>query len=567
MKVAKVKNLECVPHATDECCVRCIGNDTKKFIDKPGLCPKIAVSGGGGGNASSCATTNDCAHDYHCTGIEKCCRNKCGKLSCLTPLNVTIPIDQCPFECGPNSRCKYLEEESQHRCICLEGFTSIDPMQGCQPNKPTKTHQCDFHNQTTYSIGEHFEHQCEQCVCTEALEVECKPKCVQFNESELPANCQLVPDSGDPICCKKRICEVIPESTRQPAIHNGCYHLNHTYSVNETFHLGCELKCLCKANEQVECVPRCFEDPGYDKDFCFLRPDPDDPECCKISVCNHNNTFLKPDFLIEMAESLNSTTIKLNVLLNFTHNDNDVRLFYRQILPNETEIDASGNGGALWTNRTLTPEMILATPVGSPPQSKEVILTGLQPETDYSIYFMASGGDVSNTVVVRTFPSGIDHTFKGCFHGGQIIEVGEVFESDCEYKCVCREGNIRECVERCPVYIDLIGYENCKWIQSTEDPCCTIPICETKESQCTTEDGKSFKVGDTWTLGFGCLKKTCTCVTDEFNMTEIRCKSGCPEIPPSVLKPTAECASPQIFRPKDPCVCPYVVCKNNINRK
>ena len=52
------------------------------------------------------------------------------------------------------------------------------------------------------------------------------------------------------------------------------------------------------------------------------------------------------------------------------------------------------------------------------------------------------------------------------------------------------------------------------------------------------------------------------------NVTEIKCKNNhCPEILPSVLKPNDDCPSPKLIQTNDPCVCPYVVCENNINRK
>ena len=112
-------------------------------------------------------------------------------------------------------------------------------------------------------------------------------------------------------------------------------------------------------------------------------------------------------------------------------------------------------------------------------------------------------------------------------------------------------------MERCPAYVDLIGYENCHWQPSPDDPCCTIPVCKEEHHslECITDDGKRFKEGDTWTVGFGCLKKSCKCLLGKDNTTEVNCKAGCPEIPMSVLEPSPECPSPQVVHTKDPCVC------------
>ncbi|KAH9423888.1 hypothetical protein DERP_005472 [Dermatophagoides pteronyssinus] len=640
---AKKTNLKCTfvtinhnDYDDDKCCLQCMNVDgdqqnnhlassqasyllehesqSTEFVGKPGICPTInselnLISDGHSDNQTTCM--NECQHDYHCTGVNKCCKNYCGLLSCQMPINYhqqqpqpkqhsTIVKttnnndDDCPLKCDPNSQCRFIEKESAYRCICRDDYNNNnkkdDKMNGCHhfdyndghgdgDDKNQRKHQCQFQNKT-YHIGQTFEYDCSICQCSEALEIECKRKCIDYlSEQNIPKNCHLIDDIYDPICCKKQICHHYHYSSAVDDTKNistTCHHSNQTYNVNETFNIGCELKCLCQTNGQIECQPRCFDDNnnnGYHEQYCHLRPDPDDPDCCKISICDYNSTITEPKLLIEMAESINSTAIKFRLLLFNLNNNNDndddnLTINYGRF--NQT-IESDN---ITYQNEIITKKM--QTIITN--DSKEILLTNLQPETDYSVYFQLKKYQ-SNTVVVRTFPNGIDHTFKGCFHGSDIIQVGEIFyDGDCEFKCICKEGGIRDCIERCPIFVDLIGLENCHMIQSPDDSCCTIPICDGNNNEqqpsiqsipngCLSENGKHYQIGDQWTNGDGCMEKTCTCMFNKLNnTTEIKCKNHhCPEILPSILKPNDDCPSPKLIQTNDPCVCPYVVCENNIN--
>ncbi|XP_074409615.1 uncharacterized protein LOC102068762 isoform X2 [Zonotrichia albicollis] len=52
-------------------------NDTKK----PGTCPPVNP-----GIPMLGVCSNQCKTDANCAGIQKCCRNGCGKVSCVTPI-------------------------------------------------------------------------------------------------------------------------------------------------------------------------------------------------------------------------------------------------------------------------------------------------------------------------------------------------------------------------------------------------------------------------------------------------------------------------------------------------
>ena len=129
-----------------------------------------------------------------------------------------------------------------------------------------------------------------------------------------------------------------------------------------------------------------------------------------------------------------------------------------------------------------------------------------------------------------------------------------------------------------PVYIDAVGYENCDWGPAPDDPCCTVPICDKPNKKntpedpdaepfCVSEGGKVYKIGQSWDTGTKCLKKSCQCTLLPNGTTEAQCKGGCASLPANAQQPSVECPAPQIVQPDDPCICPYVICHNNMNRE
>lgn len=171
-----------------------------------------------------------------------------------------------------------------------------------------------------------------------------------------------------------------------------------------------------------------------------------------------------------------------------------------------------------------------------------------------------------------------DVLVSGCFHGNKTYETGEIFFLGCEYKCICREGGLTECEERCPIYIDTVGYENCEWGPAPEDPCCTVPLCDKENKKplphdsnsepfCMSEGGKVFAVGQSWESGTNCMKKFCQCAILPNGTTTVRCRGGCAPLPANAMQPTPECPDPRLITPDHECLCPYVVCNNNLNRK
>ncbi|KAM6113056.1 LOW QUALITY PROTEIN: WAP four-disulfide core domain protein 3 [Pterocles gutturalis] len=64
-----------------QCCRRPAAWPCQKPNEKPGTCPPVSP-----GIPMLGICTNQCKSDSNCAGGQKCCRNGCGKVSCVTPL-------------------------------------------------------------------------------------------------------------------------------------------------------------------------------------------------------------------------------------------------------------------------------------------------------------------------------------------------------------------------------------------------------------------------------------------------------------------------------------------------
>lgn len=158
---------------------------------------------------------------------------------------------------------------------------------------------CEYQNKS-YGIEETFFDGCDKkCVCSEALEVDCSPRCPDVQNSD--PLCSLVEDAKDS-CCKVLACESHVIDTRHPLVAvtdtasspqmpdivNGNSSNNvsadaengsaNTMSVNqpiradgcrsesnpgvyrrrgEVFYIGCESKCVCSHSGSIQCEARC----------------------------------------------------------------------------------------------------------------------------------------------------------------------------------------------------------------------------------------------------------------------------------------------------------------------
>ena len=351
---------------------------------------------------------------------------------------------------------------------------------------------------------------------------------------------------------------------------------------------------------------------GFDKNVCQLMPDPMDSECCKIAVCDltgfetdriREATTGKAEvrsLILDSVEAYNATAARIRVYLTPSNETRSRKVLFQAFfakIDSPASFDESEKIVAKWNSVKLEQERNnLKGPhvVSALRHAYDFEIDALEPATEYFIKIHELNANVtSNTVVVRTFPPGIDASFSGCFHGNKTYEAGQVFFDGCAYKCTCRDGGLRECEERCPVYIDTIGYENCEWQAAPDDPCCTIPVCsnqtttaspasehkvlpavhdsipqptiESVEPFCVSSSNDVYTVGQSWSEGTSCLPKSCECLLHPNGSTVTECKGGCATIPDTAFRPTIECPKPELITPEDACLCPYVVCNHPRN--
>ncbi|XP_077521427.1 uncharacterized protein LOC144132706 isoform X2 [Amblyomma americanum] len=361
---------------------------------------------------------------------------------------------------------------------------------------------------------------------------------------------------------------------------DGCEFRGKVYQGGETFFDGCEARCTCSGKGHLSCVPRCNIISASGGDTCKEVADPNDA-CCRVLVCNPPGDTQAPTsveglkLLIEMAEPENGTTVKIRWTMlqdNRTMHmaaDTMIQVWYAVV--------TSDGGTVQWMKHKYKLSDMRAVPASS---SFEIRLGGLQPETEYYLRLVKPPGEdadaessatSSNTVKVKTFAPAVRASFNGCVHRNRTYEAGQVFYDGCDHKCVCHAEGLIECQDRCEVYVDTVGYEDCQWAPAPDDACCMIPYCDGKpptprkpsdpqNDVCLDEAGKPHRLGDEWETGQGCLRRVCTCALLANGSALAECVGGCPPLSVTVQSADKDCPQPVVVTPDDPCLCPYVMC-------
>ncbi|GFW97730.1 putative epidermal cell surface receptor [Trichonephila clavipes] len=372
-----------------------------------------------------------------------------------------------------------------------------------------------------------------------------------------------------------------------PVPFDGCEYNNVTYDKGVTFEDGCEARCTCEGRGHVSCVPRCTV-LSAGGPTCTEVQDPDD-HCCKIMVCSFPGSTEKEQveglpIKVLSALAQNGTSVRVRLGLSMSRlptmvGRDSLEVWYR-------ESSDSDNDLSQWNKKLISQNELTEVQQGV----FEFDINDLVPQTDYYIKVGRQSqsssdfnmAEFSNTVNVKTFPAAVKTVFQGCFHHNQSYSLGEIFYQGCEHKCICREKGFIECQDRCEIYIDTVGYEGCDWVQSEEDPCCTIPMCNRRkiplmpdgrvpftgapENMCVVDHNEIYRVGDIWESGDGCKTKICRCTLLANGSTSIQCQSECPPLAPNAHIPTARCPHPMLIKPDGPCSCPYVVCNETPRR-
>ncbi|XP_077537764.1 uncharacterized protein LOC144149908 isoform X3 [Haemaphysalis longicornis] len=361
---------------------------------------------------------------------------------------------------------------------------------------------------------------------------------------------------------------------------DGCEFRGKVYQGGETFFDGCEARCTCSGKGHLSCVPRCNSISASGGDTCKEVADSNDA-CCRVLVCHPPGDTQAPSsveglkLLIEMAEPENGTVVKIRWTM--LHDNRTMHMAADATIQIWYALVTSDGSSVQWMKHKYKLSDMRPVPATS---SFEIRLGGLQPETEYYIRLVKppgedgdaeSAGTSSNTVKVKTFAPAVKASFNGCLHRNRTYDAGVVFYDGCDHKCVCHAGGLIECQDRCEVYVDTVGYEDCQWAPAPDDACCMIPYCDGKpptprkpnDSQgdmCLDESGGTRRVGDEWETGQGCTRRMCTCVLLANGSALAECAGGCPPLSVTVQTPEKDCPQPVVVTPDDPCLCPYVMC-------
>lgn len=237
-----------------------------------------------------------CQSNKDCFGTDWCCQTSCGGHIC-TSGGLDVRRNECEvIVCGANAECVLDSVNSPSLCKCKPGFSGDpnDPLTGCTKSSKLKL-MCEYKNKS-YGIEESFFDGCElKCICTEALEVDCTPRCPFSSDHSVATSdplCTLIEDPRDS-CCKIVACEsrsvfqttplidpVLNVSSlsssvssividvgngtantfrvNEPLPSDGCRSENgQFYKKGDSFFEGCHSKCFCRDSGEIQCEPRC----------------------------------------------------------------------------------------------------------------------------------------------------------------------------------------------------------------------------------------------------------------------------------------------------------------------
>ncbi|OQR78907.1 putative epidermal cell surface receptor-like [Tropilaelaps mercedesae] len=430
-----------------------------------------------------------------------------------------------------------------------------------------------------YPVGEEFEDGCSfRCHCSDRFEIECRQRCPTL-PSRTPVNCHIIQDPEDS-CCNILACEhphllkgkdhnnftsAYAATLRAVQPFQGCEYNGRRYKLYEEFDDGCESRCSCSDGGDVRCESRCHQEIGDpDETACILIPHPAD-SCCKILSCSEQLavTPLKDaeglQLILEQVKILNATRVALGFVVRLSEQPSTAQVWFK--------LQSDSNN--TWVKREYklnhSDGYLLDVP-------------GLEANKIYIFKVVVAKAN-SNSVRVQTPPRLARGFIKGCTHNNRTYEIGQHFDLGCEEKCVCEPAGVVECHKRCKDYMDIIGYQHCRFEDSPDDICCKVPVCDLTDNSehdssingknlppdrtkftfpefnvtCVARNGQQHKVGETF---FHDCQEICTCQVN-----------GKPLCRPLECRHYVECSTVDSidngFVPKPPNCCPQIKCKSD----
>lgn len=256
---------------------------------------------------------------------------------------------------------------------------------------------------------------------------------------------------------------------------DGCVRNNQTFHIGEEFYEGCDLRCVCKGNDEGSCKERCsppLTRAGAEpkEPHCFEVPTGDDPCCVRIQCAelkgNDPDTEAlsfaeKPGLCPGQVETGDSDDCPTNC-----HHD--------QQCAGSMKCCQSSCGGSLCVEPFLSRNA--CTHVACGPNA----LCMHTEERPTCVCFPGFSGDPTdlNKGCIKDGATG--RSIEVCTYNNATYNPGDIFFEGCKYRCICSQKLEVECVNRCPFKIneENVNETMCEIIAHRNDPCCKVPACE-----------------------------------------------------------------------------------------
>ncbi|XP_048507577.1 putative epidermal cell surface receptor isoform X2 [Athalia rosae] len=444
---------------------------------------------------------------------------------------------------------------------------------------------CSYGNQT-FSPGAVIRRGCsEKCVCGKEGKIQdCQP--IVCSHPFFRAGRVI----EDPLCGEKLTHEepccallVCSQLDSEPEPEELCYLGDQTVQRGETIQDGCSRVCVCEAQGELKCRPRCTEGSVSDsmttmsgsratqRDKCVRVPDPKD-SCCTIVLCDVTlgDHEIKSDAYVNLTrtEAINSTAVRLTFSNNLTSDQLvTVEMSTDNLIWKEVKVGKDGVIGGLAPSSTYYIRMHGDTDGVNRLEEMRVTL----PEA-------AKNGSVSTASTsssMNATPSSLQNLDDAvCFHRGKSYKIDAEWYDECISFCTCSRPGVgvaptTECATiECPTDfgLDVLDPHCLDWEMVPADFVPVAPRCCPQEVRCRNNGSCLYEgsMYNNWseipTNVTGCEKR-CYC-----EMGNVSCQAACPPVPAlppaNLLCPPAHAVLTHL--PEDDC-CLYWGCGNPAN--
>ncbi|KAJ8960312.1 hypothetical protein NQ318_004038 [Aromia moschata] len=360
----------------------------------------------------------------------------------------------------------------------------------------------------TYENGEKLELGCDSvCTCRNG-KMDCAERCASpfFRKGKKIEDPLCSAKEADDPCCSVLVCTGDTETEPLEI----CSYENATYNRGDKFNKECAEVCTCEAAGKITCKARCLP-ISKTSDRCVEVPDPNDP-CCKKVLCDvtledHDSEKddEKPRPKLLSAKYVNSTAIMLTFDSKFEENES---------LP---DVEVS-NDQSNWTYYRLLPGDVVFV-------------------KDHVKYLKVENAEEVVEVddsALESVPSVevTDNTFKDCQYKDRTFKIGEEYNDNCEFLCICLNGHMKCLKIECPTYfgVDVLDANCVEWETvppnfSPSPPNCCPEKVRCKDNGSCDYEGRTYKNWDELPSNVTGCEKKCYC-----EMGKVECQNTCPPV-------------------------------------